>query len=163
LVLEEVRHAEPPSPPGAAQHPGLIQREQRLVLLTWDRASQTPYPPRELLRGRRLMAQPTLDGKLLCLRDALPRPDDLVAAQARRSVWSIFDPTGRQIAHLPYEPGTESVAVLGSRAYYLVAGPVRGPLDRPTLRPYTVQAVDLDTGKKLWERSLAGKTIVPPQ
>jgi hypothetical protein len=158
LVLEEVRRAE-----STPQGPGVIGREQRLVLLTWDRASQIPYPPRELLRGNRLLVQPTVDGKLLCLRDTLPRPDEMVASQARTSVWSIFAPTGRLVARVPYEPGTEAIAVLGPRAYYLVASPVRGPLDRPTVRPRRVQAVELETGKKLWERALAGKTLVPPQ
>jgi hypothetical protein len=52
--------------------------------------------------------------------------------------------------------------VLGPRAYVLVGGSVRGTFDRPFVQPRTLKAIDLKSGKVLWERPLQGKPVAPP-
>jgi hypothetical protein len=145
LVLDEVAGAE------------------RLVLHSWDRNGKQ-QPERELLRGKRLLAVPTLDDRYLCVRDILPSPEERLAVEDRRAYgWSVVAvATGEQVAWLPYEAGTQSLAVLGSRAFVLVAGTVRGPVDRVYSQPRTLKAHDLKTGKLLWERPLDPKPVAPP-
>jgi hypothetical protein len=85
------------------------------------------------------------------------------SAAKQRYDWLVYSiKTWKQVARLPYEPGTQSVLLLGRRAFYLVAGPVSGPIDRPTSRPQLVQAVELKTGKTLWQRPVAGRHLSPP-
>ena len=69
---------------------------------------------------------------------------------------------GGRLAQVPYEPGTEAVAVVGPRVYALVAGPLAGPLDKAFVRPRSLKAFDLKTGKPLWQRPVEGKLIAPP-
>ncbi len=137
--------------------------EYRLVLWAWGTQSGLPALRQELLRGRRPVVQTTLDGRFLCVRDALPSPDEMVASQVReKGAWSVYTPLGKPLGHVPYAPGTESLAVLGHRAYCVVAGPVRGPLDRPTQRPRTLRTIDLKSGKLVWERPVAPRPLLPP-
>jgi hypothetical protein len=137
--------------------------EYRLVLWAWDAASGTPVLARELLRGRRPVVQTTLDGRGLGVRDALPSPDEMVASQVRANGgWSLYSSLGKPLGHVPYQPGTESLAVVGHRAYVLVAGPVRGPLDQTTERPRSLRAIDLKSGKTVWERPVAPRPLLPP-
>jgi hypothetical protein len=138
-------------------------REQRAVLRSWDRAGRTEGPARELARGRRLVVRPTLDEHFLCVRDAAPSPDQKSAEDADRYAWSIFSvATGQRVARLPYDPGTQAVALLGTRAYCLVCGRVPPALGRPFVQPRSVRAVDLVRGKAMWERPLEGKPYAPP-
>jgi hypothetical protein len=149
--------------PTAAAKPKRDKPEYQLVLWAWDTASGAPVLTRELLRGRRPVVQTTLDGRCLCLRDALPSPDEMVASQVRaNSGWSLYSALGRPLGRIPYQPGTEALAVVGPRAYCLVAGPVRGPIDRPTERPRTLRAIDLKSGKTAWERPVAPRPLLPP-
>ena len=91
----------------------------------------------------------------------MPSPDQRGDDQARFT-WSVFDvATGKLIARMPYEPGTQSVSVLGDRAYCLVAGGVPGALDRPFISPRKLKAIDLRTGKAIWERPVEGKQVLP--
>jgi hypothetical protein len=169
LVLEDApQPPAPKGPPAKDKPPGPVPRaprpDQVLVLRSWDWLTGKAAEPRELRRGRRLVVLPTLDEKFLCLRDAAPSPDELVASQAgRRFDWSLYSlEEGKIIASVPHVPGTQAVAVVGARAYFLVAGQVPGPIDQPTVRPQGLQAFDLKTGKRAWERPLAGKQLSPP-
>lgn len=129
---------------------------EKLVLWTWD-ADKAPAQ-KELLTGGRLLALPTLDERFLCLRDAAAGPDDHPPGG-----WSLVPlDGGGPMVRVPYEPGTESVAVVGPRAFCLVAGPLHGPLDRPFVRARAVKAFDLRTGRPLWDRQVAGKLCFPP-
>jgi hypothetical protein len=139
-------------------------REQVLVLRSWDPATGREGAARELLHGKRLLAQATLDGRLLCLRQGVAPPDDKGARPITRDdFWVLFSlELGVPLARLTYEPGTQGIAVLGTRAYYAVAGSVRGPLDRTLIAPRVLKAVDLRTDKTLWERPVAGRPVAPP-
>jgi hypothetical protein len=56
-----------------------------------------------------------------------------------------------------------ALVVFGKRVLYLMPGALRGPLDGHTFQPRTLKAIDLSTGKKVWEHAIAGKLLVPPQ
>ncbi len=133
---------------------------QKMSLLVWS--ADKVNPPKELLTGRRLLALPTVDERFLCLRDASPRPDQ-ESADPGQSSWSIRrSDNGDLLAQVPYSPGTESVAVIGERAYFLVSGSFKGPIDHPFVRSRDLKAFDLRTGKLLWERPVEGKLCSPP-
>jgi hypothetical protein len=137
---------------------------QRLVLRSWDPDTEEEDEPVELLRGRRLLVQTTFDGRYLCLRDAIPNPDvGLPPTERMRYNWSLVSPeTGRKIGRVSCEPGTEAVLVLGRRVYCLVAGPIRTTPREPPVQARTFQAIDLGTGKKLWEHAVEGRRLAPP-
>ncbi len=135
---------------------------QRLVLCGWEPGGGKPQPTRELLHGKRLVVRPAVNTPYLCLRDAVPCPDQKADERGRHG-WSVFDAgTGEAVARLTYEPGTQAVAVIGPRAYCLVAGPIRCSVDRPFVNPRVLKAVDLLTGKTVWERPAEGKRLTPP-
>lgn len=137
---------------------------QRLLLHSWDPKRKKQPPPKELIRGRRLLVRTTLDEQVLCLREADPEPDGKSAPTANpaRDFWWLFSvQTGDLIGRVPDEKGMHSLAVVGSRVFYLT-GSLRRPLDRPRVQPRLLKAVDMTTGKKIWERPIAGKLFAPP-
>jgi hypothetical protein len=130
---------------------------QKLVLHSWDRTSGTAKAPREFLTGKRLNVLPTLDDRFLLLRDAAG------AEATRPAAWSIFAvATGDPAGQAPFEAGTQAAALIGSRGYFLLSGPIRGPIHRGFVHPRLLRAVDLKTGKTLWERPVEGKVVTPP-
>jgi hypothetical protein len=137
---------------------------QSLMLRIWDPASGKALEPRELLRGKRLMVQPTLDGRYLALRDASTAPDERgVGRPAPETAWTLvpLDFTG-PVRKVPYELGTQTLAVVGPHLLYAVPGSVSGAINRPLVPPRTLKAVNLETGKVVWERPVAGKPLTPP-
>jgi hypothetical protein len=135
--------------------------EQRLVLRGWDLTSGLEQAPRVLLDGKRLIVRATLNERYLCIRDAVPSPDEKSDERGRHA-WSIFDiRTGDLVARLPYDRGTQAIAILGSRAYCLVAGSVPAARSQPFVNARILKAIDLDTGKLLWERPAEGKRLIP--
>jgi hypothetical protein len=138
--------------------------QQRLVLHSWDRRQNTEQQPKELLRGKRLLVRATLDEQVLCLREAAPCPDEGASFKQTKPVtWQLFSvQTGELLGRIPDEAGMHTIAVLGQCVFYLVPGTLRGPLDQPNVQPQTLRAVDLRSGKKLWEHPVAGKLITPP-
>jgi hypothetical protein len=138
--------------------------EQAFLLYAWDTETGKAGPPLELLRGRRLVAQASLDGRFLCLRAAPPPPDERGLRRiTREHAWLLVPlEVGRPVARLAYEPGTQAISVLGTRAYYAVAGGLHGPLDRPQPVARVLKAVDLTTEKTLWEHPIAGRPVAPP-
>jgi hypothetical protein len=137
--------------------------QQRLVLCSWDLATGQAGALVELLRGKRLLAQPTVDDRFLCVRDAFPSPDVSPEDARKRFGWSIHSvETGERVERAPFEPGTQAIALAGPRVYYLLAGPLKGPIDRPFVQPRSLVAVDLRSGKELWRRPVEGKPVTPP-
>jgi hypothetical protein len=134
---------------------------QQLVLHSWSQTTGQHLSSQELIQGQRLLLRASLDGRYLCLRDSVPSPDQQ-ADERGAHAWSIFDAaTGGRIARLPYERGTQAIAVLGPRAFVLVAGGVAGTPGQPFVNPRVLKAIDLKTGKTLWERPAEGKNITP--
>jgi len=139
--------------------------QQCFMLHSWDRRNQTEQTPRELLRGKQLLARATLDERILCLREATPSPDERASLKPKKTSgrwWLFAVQTGESVGHIPEEAGMHAIAVLGKRVFYLVPGTFRGSLDKPSVQPQILRVIDLTSGKKLWERPVAGKLIVPP-
>jgi len=152
--------------PVGAAHAALVldgsAGQQRLSLWTWD--AEKTQAPKELLAGNHLRTLPTLDDRFLWLREVAPNPDQEPGPDERKKYgWSIFSVDGgERVAQVPYEAGTEGVAVVGPRAYCLVAGAFKGPLNKAFVRPRSLKAFDLKTGKPLWEHPVEGKSCLPP-
>jgi hypothetical protein len=152
--------------PVGSAHAALVLDEsdgrQRLSLWSWD--AEKTQTPKELLTGKHLRTLPTLDNRFLCLREAAPSPDQEPGLEERKKYgWSIFAVDGgERAAWMPYEAGTEGVAVVGPRAYCIVAGAFKAPLNKAFVRPRSLKAFDLKTGKPLWEHAIEGKSCLPP-
>ena len=133
---------------------------QKFVLHSWDLATSKANPPRELLAGRRLTVLPTVDERYLCLRDSISSAD---GEASKKIGWSIYAlATGDLVGRAPFEAGTQAIGLIGPRAYFLLSGPIRGPIHRPFVHPRSLKAIDLKTGKTVWERPVEGKPVTPP-
>jgi hypothetical protein len=137
---------------------------QCLVLHSWDRLKDTEEQPKELLRGKRLLVRTTLDEQILCLREASPGPEEQGSlSHKKQPMWWLYSvDTGKLLGCIPDEAGMNSMLVVDKRVFYLVPGTLRGALDQPNFQPQLLRVVDLSSGKKLWERPIAGKLISPP-
>jgi hypothetical protein len=135
---------------------------QKLLLRTWDRTGNPVGNPREVFRGQRLLVQPTVDERFLCIRDASSSPENSSEDQHRFGWTVVSVETAEAVERAPFIPGTQAIALQSPRLYLLVAGPVRGPIDRPFVHPRLLQAFDLKTGKQLWERPVEGRQLLPP-
>jgi hypothetical protein len=139
--------------------------QQRFILHSCDRQNEKRLDSKELLVGKHLLARVSLDEKTLCLYEACANPEDGVSLVPKKTpiCWSLFSvETGELLGRIPSEAGIHDVVVLGKRVFYLVPGSFRGPLDQPWLQPQILKAIDLKSGKKLWEHPVAGKLITPP-
>jgi hypothetical protein len=136
---------------------------QTLSLWTWDPAGGKAGPPKELLAGRRLLALATIDGRHLLLRDADAADDGAGPDERKKAGWTVFAVDGgERVGEAPYEGGAHVAAVVGSHAFFLTAGPLKAPIDKPFVQPRVLKAVDLASGKPLWERPVEGKPCTPP-
>jgi hypothetical protein len=138
--------------------------EQKFLLRWWNQAGEASGEPKELLRGQRLLVLATADSRYLCLREAAERPDERLTPEDRsKRSWFVFDPeAGERVGTAPYEAGTQALVVVPPRAYFLVTGPLKGPLTETFVQPRVLKAADLQSGKVLWERPVEGKRHVPP-
>jgi hypothetical protein len=137
---------------------------QLLVLRSWEHPGGKPLARQEIARGKRVLVLPTLDGNYLGLREATPTPDPKAPRKPdHERAWALFAiDTGLPVARLPYEPGTQAISLIGTRAFIAVADALNGPLDRPIVQSRTLHAVDVKTGKLLWEHAVAGRLLTPP-
>jgi outer membrane protein assembly factor BamB len=134
---------------------------QSLVLHGWGLANGQPQPPRVLLHGQRLVVRAAANDRYVWLRDAVPSPDQK-ADERGRHAWTVIEiSTGELVARIPYQPGTQAVALLGPRAYCLVGGAVHVSGNDPFVNPRVLRAIDLKTGKTVWERPVEGKRVKP--
>ena len=142
-----------------------VAGQQRLILHCCDQKTGKTTELKELLRGKRLLLRPSLDERFLCLREDSPDPDERGSLMPRKasSWWLLVSPqTGEQIGRIPHEAGMHAVELLGDRVYYLVSGSSHGSLDQPNVHPRTLKAIELSSGRLLWERPVAGKLVSPP-
>lgn len=122
------------------------ERRQRLVLRSWDARTGKPTgAPRELVQGGRPVVLRDLDATRLWLRDAAD-------ANGHWAVVAVLD--GLLVTRVPVVPGTHTGTIVGTRAYLLTAAPARAAFDGSPKKVQTLHAVELDSGKVLWQRSL---------
>jgi hypothetical protein len=124
---------------------------QALYIDRWDLATGRSEESIALPGGADLRPQVTLDGRFLLVQEE--------RSSGHYAVISLE--TGRQIASgLPLDPGRQVVAVLGSRLYSSVESPRadRAPVQTVSR---TLRAIDLASGKVVWERPLMGRSVTP--
>jgi hypothetical protein len=136
----------------------VAERKQRLVLRIWNERTGRESLSRELIRGQSSLL-PGLDGIHLWVRDASRNPDEVGEGRQRWSVYSALD--GHLVARPPYLPGTQEASLFGARAYYLTASAARRSGGPSTGRSYELHAVDVESGKTLWRRPLASRSLRP--
>jgi outer membrane protein assembly factor BamB len=135
---------------------------KKAVLKRWQLKDAKPLEPVELLEAPAFRIEMSPEsGRVLVhkavAKEALPQGD---------YAWWIFDlATGKQVGKLEFIPTTREVGLVGSRAFFVVNPPSKGPGPGPfggftTLR--SLQAVDIATGKKMWEHNLEPERRMPP-
>jgi hypothetical protein len=90
----------------------------QMSLKRWDLATGKPLETVELLRGKELWPQVSLDGQHVFVHQALVK-EQLPAADYAWWVYSLA--TGKQVSKYPFEAPLNNVMVLGPRAYHLVS------------------------------------------
>ncbi len=132
---------------------------QKLTLKTWDLSTAKANASVELLEGKSLWVQIAPGSRFVCVHQALVKnqlPDGDYA-------WWVFSlETGERIAKVPFEEGTQTVVVIGPRLFYSINQPRKGPPVRNFDTPRQLKAVDLKTGKVVWEHSIEGQKRLPP-
>jgi hypothetical protein len=138
---------------------------QKLTLLTWDHSGAKVGEPRELFSGRRLTVLPTLDERILCIHEAAPSPEQRVASEdSSKFAWALISlETGNLVARVAFEASTQAMTLVGPRLFVQQSGPIRGSLADPAINTRTLKAIDLKTGRFLWQRNIAGKAVHPPE
>jgi PQQ enzyme repeat len=130
-----------------------------MSLKRWDLTTGKPLDTVELLRGKELWPQVSIDGQHVFVHQALVKeqlpPGDYA--------WWVFSlETGKQLCKLPYEGPLNNVTVVGTRALFLVGGQRLGPRPGNMVQPRSLRALDLKTGKVAWERPVEGVKVLLP-
>ncbi len=127
--------------------------QEKLSLKIFDLASGKEKETVPLLQGKSLWPQRSLDGRHVVVNQALPKEQ---LPEGDYAFWIYELDTGKQVAKLPYQQ-TAGVSVVGGHAFFLLASPRKGPI-----QPRVLQAVDLKTGKVVWEHAVEPIHNVPP-
>lgn len=133
---------------------------KKMSLKRWDLTTGKALETIEMLRGKELWTLISPAGRAIAIHQALVKEQLPKGDYA----WWVFDAeTGKQVAKFPFEADSTGLTVVGPRAYYAVAGQRKGP---PRLgvweTPRLLKAVDLKTGKQVWERNLPPNRMLPP-
>lgn len=134
---------------------------QHIRLLSWDETGKSSGPGVELIAGRRLAVLPTLDDQVIGIREMMPSPDARpIGEDKNRYSWSLFSlETGELRARVGFEPSTQGMVVQGNRLLVVQSGSLVGMLNQSNISSRNLKAIDLKTGKLLWQHSIAGKII----
>jgi hypothetical protein len=138
--------------------------QQKLLLHSWDRTGKMNASPRELIRGKDVTLLPTIDERVLGVREVPPSPDHRTTNNERdRYAWTLYSvESGEVVARVFFDPSTQAMIVLGSRLFVLQGGPITGSLTQPFQTTRILRAIDLKTGRMLWQRPIASKSLFPP-
>ena len=132
--------------------------KQKVVLKRWDLTTEKPLDPMILAEGGvyQVVTQPSAG---VALVHALPAPG---GAQPMELAWTAYAlETGKAAGQFTTEPGATDFTVVGPCVFYVVRGPFKGPRFGGVI-PRTLKAVDLKSGKPLWEQPLEGERLPPP-
>jgi hypothetical protein len=136
----------------ALEQPEKTGPKQKLLLRRWELKTGKALEPITLIEGKELWPQIALGGQHVFVHQALVK-EQLPAGDY---AWWVFSlETGKQLGKVSFEPGAEGLAVLGSRALFLVPGvakkrPPGGPFGFPP-QPRSLKAFDLASGRLLWD------------
>ncbi len=139
------------------------KEQEKLLLLSWDRSGSALLPS-ELIRASKVTLMPTLDERMVCVREVQPSPDRKIPIADRdRFAWTLYDlDTADVVARITFEPSTQAMVVIGSRLFVMQAGPIVGALHETVQSSRILKAIDLKSGKPLWQHPIAGKAHHPP-
>ena len=178
--VEMLETAKAPAPPGEAKLSKELQKEAgptvaasgdyavvvavepsggkaKVVLKRWDLTTEKPLDPVVLAEGGVYQVVTLPPAGMTLVREGSvggPAPDEVT--------WTAYAlATGKEAAKFNTEPGAGQFSVIGPRAYYVVQGQPTGPPFAGVI-PRTLKAVDLKTGKRLWERPLEGERLPSP-
>lgn len=132
--------------------------KQKVVLKRWDLKTEKPLDPIVLTEGGVFQTVTVPSAGVALVRNAgLPQ-----TAPEADAAWVVYSlESGKEAGRFLYENGASEVTALGPRAYYVVRGGVKGPPFGGTISR-TLKAVDLKTGKRLWELPLESERLPPP-
>lgn len=128
----------------------LLRRKKRLVLRVWNEASGKEVRSVELLSATRPMLLISLDGRYVFVREggSFEAPGD-------GSPWQVYSSLdGQAVARVTFVPGTSQLTLIGTRAYGMVTRTSRVLLEGRMGRRHELYAVDVETGKLLWRKSV---------
>jgi outer membrane protein assembly factor BamB len=81
----------------------------------------------------------------------------------KETTWDAFSlETGKQSRTFSVETRASDLTVVGPRAFYMIQAEHKGPAFGGGVIPRTVKAIDLKTGKQVWELPLEGERLPPP-
>lgn len=121
--------------------------EPGIVLVRHDSASAADLGEIRLTNAPVAEAAVTPDGRLVFIREA----------GGDGPAWHVFSAeTGERITSLPFDPGTEEVAVVNDRVLYLVVE------DRGMTRRRSLRCRNLHTAELMWSHRLAEETRKAP-
>jgi hypothetical protein len=138
---------------------------QHAQLAAWDRLGVATGTPRVLKSGKRLAVLASLDERLIGIREILPSPDVRpVTDDKEHYAWSLFSlDTGELVARVAFEPSTQGLVVHGTRLIVVQSGSLVGGHNQPSVSGRSLKAIDMKTGKILWQHAIAGKVVRPPE
>jgi hypothetical protein len=132
--------------------------QEKMSLKIFDLATGKEKDTVKLLEGKSLWPQLSLDGRYLFVHQALVK-EQLPAGDF---AWWVFElDTGKQICKLAYVQTTAGMTVVGDHALFLIGQEPRGRPNRMN-QPRSLQAVNLKTGKIVWEHPVEPLVILPP-
>ncbi len=153
-----------PPPPSSAAKVSAVDVEttaagkQKVVLKRWDQTTEKPLEPMVLAEGGPFQVVTVPSAGAALVRDVTPTP----GPPPKVYLWTVYSlTTGKETAHFTAEANAAEFTILGPRAFFTVTGPRKGPPFGAVL-PRTLKAVDLKTGKQLWEMPLEGERLPPP-
>ena len=128
--------------------------KQKVVLKRWDLKTEKPLESITLADGAMVQVVALPSAGVALVSDAAPT--------ATEQTWTAYSlSTGKETGRYTAETGASDFSVVGPRAYYVVKGQLKGPPFGGVL-PRTLKAVDLKTGKRLWDMPLEGERLPPP-
>jgi hypothetical protein len=132
--------------------------EQAIKYRAWDLKTAKPKGDALLLlRGKALWPMISADGRTLFIHKALPAK----ALPKGDYAWWVFSlATGKQVAKIPFEPGTREITRAGKRVYYVIEVSRGGPRGYTSTR--TLKAIDLKSGKQVWQRQIWAPPVLLP-
>jgi hypothetical protein len=131
--------------------------EQVIKYRRWDLKTAKAKGGTVLLRGKALWPMISGDRRSLFIHKALPK----TALPKGDYAWWVFAlASGKQVAKIPFEPGTRQITRVGPRAYYVIEISKGGP--RGFTRSRTLKAIDLKSGKEIWKRAVWAPPALMP-